>query len=72
MQKLDLNFSISCTDIGGQYSNYPEVELHFQEVKPHPMFIAETELKCSVPVEEFKIPGYLPLLQKTLSHGLGS
>lgn len=39
IQKVNINFFFSYTNIRGLHSNYPAVELHFQEIKPDLRFI---------------------------------
>lgn len=50
--------------VGSLLSNYPEVQLQFQEIKPDLLFISETELNPSLPIQKFMILSYSPLLTK--------
>lgn len=54
-----------------------QIELHFEEVKPDRMFLSVTDVSLFIPVQEFTISVYSPLIIRQNSwnhygHGFGS
>lgn len=71
--KVYIKFSISYTNVRGLRSSFQKIEYHLQGVKHGLMFLPETDPSLSIPVQEFTVPCYSPLMAKHESwnrHGL--
>lgn len=63
--KVDPSFNISYTNVrGGLWPNFPVVELHFHDIKPDLMLLSETGPIWSIPVQDFPLLSYSPLIIK--------
>lgn len=58
--KIDPRFTISCTNVRG--SKFPELELGLLKTKLDILILFETGIDCSIPVQEFVISDYPPLI----------